>query len=140
MTHSFFPEFFGSIETNLGLALVFERFGSGPSEGVYELKNSAERNSAFKLLSKEQILEQFDELLDLFMKIGIPSVGLAVENVGILHRTGQRPQLVCYDMKFLEERGLFPLADWFPLLHQRRVKRILKRRKAKFAAKIDLDL
>ncbi|MEH6727996.1 MAG: YrbL family protein [Hyphomicrobiales bacterium] len=136
----FFPEFFGSIDTNLGLGLVFEKFGSGPGEGIYELKNPAQRNAAFKLLPKEKILEQFEELLGLFMKIGIPSVGLAVENVGILDRPGQRPQLVCYDLKFLEDRGLFPLADWFPLLYQRRVKRILKRRSKKFSAKIGGDL
>lgn len=133
----FFPAFFGSIHTNIGTGLVFEKFGSGPGERIYELKSRAQCNTAFQLLSKQEILEQFEELLGFFLGIGIPSVGLAVENVAILDRPGQEPQLVCYDIKFLEDRQLIPLADWFPSLHQRRVARILSRRKAKFAAKLD---
>lgn len=133
----FFPVFFGAIDTNLGPGLVFEKFGSGPGEGLYELKSPAQRSRAFQLLSKEQILEQFEELLGVFLKNGIPSVGLAVENVGILVRPEQNAQLVCYDIKFLEDRQLFPLSDWVPSIHQRRVARLSRRRKAKFAAKLD---
>jgi hypothetical protein len=132
----FFPAFFGSIETNYGNGLVFEKFGSGPGEKIYGLKTSAQCNLAFQLLSKDRILEQFEELLGILLQAGIPSVGLAVENVAILDRPNRDPQLVCYDVKFLEDRQLIPLSHWVPPLHQQRVARLMMRRREKFAAKL----
>lgn len=38
----FSPVFFGPIETNLGPGLAFEKTDSGPGEGIYVLKNSAQ--------------------------------------------------------------------------------------------------
>lgn len=133
----FFPAFFGSVETNLGSGLVFEKFGSAPGERIYELKSSAEQQKALQLVPKEQILDQFDELLRFFLKVGIPSVALGHENLGILERPGQRPQLVCYDIKYLDDRRLIPVGDWFSSVYKRRVKRHLQRRRVKFAAILD---
>lgn len=133
----FFPAFFGSIETNLGPGLVFEKFGSGPDEIIHELKSSAEQQMAFQVLPKEQILAQFDELLRFFQTVGIPSVALGFENLGILERPDQSPQLVCYDLKYLEDRRLVPAADWFSFVYKRRVERLLRRRRTKFAAMLD---
>lgn len=133
----FFPAFFGSIETNLGSGLVFEKFGSGPDEIMHELKSSAQQQKALQVLPKDQILAQFDELLGFFQTVGIPSVALGIENLGILERPDQRPQLVCYDIKYLEDRRLVPATDWFSWVYQRRVERLLRRRRTKFAGMLD---
>lgn len=132
-----FPAFFGSIETNLGPGLVFERFGSRPDEFIHELKSPAELQKSFQVLPKNQILAQFDVLLELFQTVGVPSVALFIENLGILERSDQAPQLVCYDLKYLEDRRLVPAADWFSFVHQLRVKRLLRRNRTNFAAELD---
>lgn len=136
----FFPVFFGSITTNLGQGLIFENFGSGPGEHISELKNSAQLEMALQLLSKEKILEQFDELLRFFLKVGIPTVSLSNENLGILDRPGQPPQLVCFDIKYQEDRCLIPAAEWFSSVHNRRIERLLKRRRVKFSAMLNGEL
>ncbi|WP_306257896.1 YrbL family protein [Pararhizobium sp. IMCC21322] len=132
----FFPAFFGSIETNLGPGLVFEKLGSGHEEQIYDLKVLEQKKIALELLSKEQILEQYDELIAFFVMTDVPNVGLGIENLAVLDRPGHSPQLMCFDLKFLEDRSLVPAADLFSWVSRRRVKRLLERAKTKFSVKL----
>nr|WP_306267933.1 YrbL family protein [Pararhizobium sp. IMCC3301] len=136
----FFPAFFGTIETNLGPGLVFEKLGSGPQDQIYELRRLEDKKLALQLLPRERILQQYDELQQFFVMAGFPSVGLSIENLAVLQRAGDAPQLVCFDMKFLEDRRFLSAADWISLLYRRRVKRLLARKKIKFTIKLDRDL
>lgn len=136
----FFPAFFGTIETNLGPGLVFEKLGSGAQDRIYELRRKEDKKLALRLLPREQILQQYDELQQFFVKVGFPSVGLSIENLAVLQRAGEAPQLVCFDMKFLEDRRFLSAADWISLFYRRRVRRLLARKKTKFTVKLDRDL
>ena len=104
----FFAEFFGRVDTNFGEGLVFQKFGARENEVFLLLSDKCQRQKALSLISKDELLMQYDKLQNLFALAKLRNAGVGYENLGVLVRKGEQPHLVCFDIKVFQDKRLIP--------------------------------
>ena len=125
----FFAEFFGRVDTNFGEGLVFQKFGSCKGETFLSLSDKYQRQMALSLISKDELVRQYDELQNLFTLAKLRNSGVGYENLGVLAKEGEKPHLVCFDIKVFQEKRLIPLDIFGPFTSQLKRNQLVARKK-----------
>lgn len=122
------PRFYGTVETNLGQGLCFERIvdydTQKPSETLLKL---LQNNVDFVRLHKTQILDAIKRLTAEFANCPQMTCGLNIENIVIQRASPSEIKIFSIDMKMLTVKEAIPLSKLFSFFRTRKIRRRLKR-------------
>ena len=122
------PRLYGTIETNLGKGLVFERIvdidSQMPSKTLLQSLND---DADFVRAHKEKTLHAVRTLTDEFAKCPQMTCGLNVENIVLQRVNPDKIKVFSIDMKMLTVKEAIPLSKLWSFFRKRKIRRRLKR-------------
>lgn len=122
------PRFYGTVETNLGQGLCFERIvdfdTQEPSETLLKLLQD---KADFVRLHKNGILNAIQRLTDEFANCPQMTCGLNIENIVLQRVSPSEIKIFSIDMKMLTVKEAIPISKLFSFFRTRKIRRRLKR-------------